>query len=72
MIPWSAYWDRNYFLQVSPALGVVLRNNYLRGAISGLGFVDTYVGLLELAAIMGAWWRRDPDGGPSPADGRVA
>ncbi len=72
VIPWSAYWDRNYFSQAWPWLGVVLRNNFVRGGISGLGLVDCYVGLLELVAVFGRWWHGDTGRGPTPAGGGVA
>ncbi|MDP3718564.1 MAG: hypothetical protein Q8T13_12445 [Acidobacteriota bacterium] len=48
LIPWSTFWERNYFVEWSPALEAVLTSNYLRGAISGLGLVNIAVGLVEL------------------------
>ena len=38
---WSAFWETNYFLNRYPALIPFLLNPYLRGAISGLGLIDT-------------------------------
>ena len=49
LIPWSAFWDRNYFVEVSSALGGVLTSNYTRGAITGLGLVNVWAALAELA-----------------------
>lgn len=49
LIPWSTFWDRNYFLEVVPVLGDVLTNNFVRGAISGLGLVNLLAALGELA-----------------------
>jgi hypothetical protein len=40
LIPWSAFWDANYFLNRYPSLIPILLNPYVRGAISGLGVVD--------------------------------
>lgn len=40
LIPWSNFWEANYFLTRYPALIPILLNPYLRGAISGLGVVD--------------------------------
>lgn len=40
LIPWSIFWDANYFLNRYPSLIPLLLNPYLRGAISGLGVVD--------------------------------
>lgn len=40
ILPWSVFWERNYFLQRYPALLPILLNPYLRGAISGVGLLD--------------------------------
>lgn len=48
VIPWSYFWDQNYFAQALPAVHEVMVNNYVRGAISGLGLVNLYLGLAEL------------------------
>lgn len=51
LIPWSAFWDRNYFIQNWPAAQGVLTSHYVRGAVSGLGLLNVYVALAELADI---------------------
>jgi hypothetical protein len=48
LIPWSVFWDRNYFVQVLPADQSFVENNYVRGAVSGLGLINLYLGLAEL------------------------
>jgi len=48
LIPWSAFWDRNYFVEAWSALGGVLTNNYTRGAICGLGLINVWAALAEL------------------------
>ena len=40
LLPWSEYWEANYFLNRFPSLIHYLLNPYVRGAISGLGLVD--------------------------------
>jgi hypothetical protein len=40
LVPWSDIWEANYFLYQYPALSIFLKNPFLRGAISGLGFVN--------------------------------
>jgi hypothetical protein len=40
LVPWSDIWDANYFLYQNPALGIFLKNPFLRGAISGLGLIN--------------------------------
>lgn len=45
LLPWTAFWERNYFLLRYPAFEPWLLNHYLRGALSGLGLVDIGLGL---------------------------
>lgn len=45
LVPWSDIWDTNYFLYQYPALALVLKNSYLRGAISGLGILNVLLSL---------------------------
>jgi len=40
LLPWSNLWDANYYLYQYPTLGLLLKNAYLRGAVSGLGFMN--------------------------------
>jgi hypothetical protein len=49
LIPWSTFWDRNYFGEAMPAMRDVLTNNFVRGAVSGLGLVNVLAALGELA-----------------------
>ena len=54
VIPWVPFWDHNYFAQVVPAVEDLITNNFLRGAVSGLGLVNVYLGLSELVATLSA------------------
>lgn len=56
LVPWSVFWERNYFAVSLPMLQDVLRNNYLRGAVSGLGLVNLLMGFSDLASLL--WARR--------------
>ncbi len=47
-VPWSALWEHNVFLAYSFKLRSLLLNNFVRGAVSGLGGVDVSIGLSEL------------------------
>jgi len=49
LLPWSNFWERNYFVEWSPAIEAFLTSNYVRGAISGLGLVNLGAALVELA-----------------------
>jgi hypothetical protein len=52
LIPWAAFWERNYFV-VAWSLGGVLTSNYTRGAITGLGLLNVWAALAELADLFG-------------------
>ena len=67
LIPWSAFWDRNYFSQAGPALHDLIVSNYARGAISGLGLVNVYAALVALGELFGS--RAPADALPPAPDG---
>jgi hypothetical protein len=48
LVPWSAIWERNYFLEAYPSLRAVLLAPAIRGAVAGLGLANIYVGLSEV------------------------
>ena len=54
VIPWSMYWDRNYFAQVLPAVHQLITNNFVRGAVSGLGVINLAIGIAELVSMIAA------------------
>ena len=43
-VPWSSLWEHNVLLLYLPLRGLLL-NNFVRGAVSGLGVVDLFLGL---------------------------
>jgi hypothetical protein len=45
LVPWSDMWDINYFLYQYPALGLIMKNPYLRGAVSGWGLMNVLFAL---------------------------
>jgi len=53
VVPWSPFWDRNYFLELWPALTAVTRSNLVRGAVSGLGIINLWAAMAELATLFG-------------------
>jgi hypothetical protein len=59
VVPWSAFWAHNYFAETWPALRPVVTNNFVRGAISGLGLVNLVVGLADLSKLFVAHARPD-------------
>jgi hypothetical protein len=52
VVPWSTYWERNYFAQVSPLIEALVANNYVRGAVTGLGAVNLLAALTDLAVML--------------------
>ena len=52
VVPWSAFWDRNYFAQALPIVHDVITNNFVRGAVSGVGVINIIVGVRELVSML--------------------
>lgn len=51
VVPWSAYWDRNYFAELLPLVHALVTNNFFRGAVSGLGVINIVVGIADLVSM---------------------
>jgi hypothetical protein len=51
VLPWSSFWERNYFVYIWPMLSPLIRNNFVRGAVSGLGVLNLLAGFSELAFV---------------------
>jgi len=47
-LPWSELWERNLLFSFFPGLRPVFLNHYVRGALSGLGLLNVWVGLSEV------------------------
>jgi hypothetical protein len=52
VVPWSSFWERNYFASVVPGVRDLITNNYLRGGISGLGVVNVWLAVGELLELV--------------------
>jgi hypothetical protein len=48
LAPWSQFWDRNYFAQGLPLVHALMINNFVRGAVSGLGIVNMGAAVMEI------------------------
>ena len=69
ILPWSTFWERNYFAESWTPLHALMTNNFVRGAVSGLGIVNLAAGVTELARMFYSRGPRDmslPDGTPRP------
>ncbi len=42
-LPWSPYWETNFFLQRFPELIPIFLSPFLRGAVTGLGLLDVFL-----------------------------
>ena len=52
IMPWSTYWEQNYFLQALPVVQTFITNDFVRGGVSGLGLVNLLAGLGEIWALL--------------------
>jgi polyferredoxin len=62
VLPWSAFWEHNYFAEAWPALRPLLTNNFVRGAVTGLGLVNLFAGFADLALLFATREHREADG----------
>ena len=49
VLPWTDYWFTGTGLLHWPTLHRLLQEGFVRGAVSGLGFLDICLGILEAA-----------------------
>ena len=59
VLPWSGFWDRNYFVAAWPRLQPIMTNNFVRGAVTGLGVVNLIAGLADLSLLFAIRGRHD-------------
>lgn len=64
LVPWLPLWDHNYFGAVLPRLGVFMRNDFVRGGVSGVGLITAFAGLRDVTSVLFARPHRaaPPDG----------
>jgi len=49
VMPWTPFWTENSLVQSFPALRWIVRENFVRGIVSGIGLVDVWMGIWEAA-----------------------
>ncbi len=59
VLPWSGFWDGNYFGAAVPGVRALITNNYVRGAVTGLGVVNLFAGFADLAMLFSVRGRHD-------------
>ena len=52
MLPWSSFWSRNYFVMHWPGIAPWLVNNFVRGAVTGLGVVNLVAAIADLLPVL--------------------
>jgi hypothetical protein len=52
ILPWSEFWDHNYFAATLPPVRSLVTSNFVRGGVTGLGVINLVVGLAELALVI--------------------
>lgn len=45
LVPWSDIWETNFLIYQYPDLGLIVENTFLRGVVSGLGFMNVLLSL---------------------------
>jgi hypothetical protein len=53
-LPWTSFWEQNYFLSHFPVLMPVFLHPSFRGAVSGLGVVDIILAIGMIGSRPGA------------------
>lgn len=48
MLPWVPFWSRNFFVGRFGWVSAIAMDDFVRGAISGIGVADIYLALEEL------------------------
>jgi hypothetical protein len=61
-LPWSAYWEQNYFLSHYPSLMRIVLHPSFRGVVSGIGVLDILLAVRWISART----RSGPDRVPPP------
>ncbi len=51
-VPWTLLWDNNYFFSLQPEQSRFWLSNHLRGAVSGLGLINLWMGCSRLAVVI--------------------
>ncbi len=47
VLPWLSVWTENSLLQRVPEARTILNNFFVRGAFTGLGLIDIWIGVWE-------------------------
>jgi len=48
LLPWVSWWSDNFFVGHYPWISSIAMNYFVRGAVSGVGLADVWLGFYEL------------------------
>jgi hypothetical protein len=65
VLPWSTFWDNNYFVLKWPAIRPFLTNHFVRGGVTGLGGVNLAAGFVDLSLVFASRESRDATDRPA-------
>jgi polyferredoxin len=65
VLPWSTFWDNNYFVSRWPFIRPFLTNHFVRGGITGLGGVNLAAGFADLSLVFTSRESRDATDRPA-------
>ena len=51
LLPWTLLWDNNFFFSLQPQHSEFWLSNHLRGAVSGVGLINLWMGVEEALEI---------------------
>jgi hypothetical protein len=52
VLPWSEFWEHNYFAVAWPIVRSIVMNDFVRGGVSGLGVVNLVAGFIDLTVAL--------------------
>ena len=47
VLPWIPLWGKNFFVSQYPWVSTIALNYFVRGAVSGIGLADIWLGIYE-------------------------
>jgi hypothetical protein len=54
VLPWSGFWESNYFVHTWPWLEPLFVSPFFRGAVTGVGLLNLVAGFGEMSDVFGA------------------
>jgi hypothetical protein len=54
VLPWSGFWESNYFVSAWPWLEPLFVSPFFRGAVTGVGLLNLVAGFGEMSDVFGA------------------